>query len=245
MVETEYRVELDLFEGPLDLLLYLARRNEVDILQLPLAAVTAQFQEFYDILEFLNLEIVGDFIVTAAALVEMKSQMALPQSQDEEKEPQIEEEHRSELIKRLIEYKRFKEASDALVEQAADWQERFPRLSSDRPQQSKDHAADRIKEVELWDLVSALGRIIRKKQIERETKIKYDDVPISVYIERIGKRVVEEERVAFSSFFEGINRRVKIVSIFMAILELIRHHNYRAEQPTAYGEIWILKPLDS
>ena len=245
MPTTEYRVELDLFNGPLDLLLYLVRRNEIDIFDLPIATITAQFAEFLEVLEFLDLDLVGDFIVMASSLLEIKSRQVLPQPEAEpDEEPISDEDPRGELIRQLLEYKKFKDAAKLLEEQAAQWQERFPRLSDERPSRGKDPTADRIKEVELWDLVSALGRILKRKEVEKETRIRFDETPISVYISQIVARVRQEGRVPFSSFFEGANRKARIVNIFLAILELIRHQSFRADQPVEFGEIWILPPLD-
>ncbi len=242
-MSTAYRVELDIFCGPLDLLLYLVRRNELDILHLPLASVTAQFVEYLEVLELIDLDLVGDFVVLASTLIELKSRLLLPQPK-QQPEVELPEDSHGELIRQLLEYKKFKDAAQALEERAARWQERYPRLSDDRPRKGNDPSADKIKEVELWDLVSALSRVLRKKVIEKEGRIRYDDTPISVYIDRIALRVRQERRVAFSSFFEATNERSRIVGVFLAILELLRHHGYRAEQPIDYGEIWIMPPLN-
>jgi len=122
--------------------------------------------------------------------------------------------------------------------------ERYPRLSDDRPDIKRDGAADRIREVELWDLVSALARIVRLPEVARETSIRMDETTLSVHQERIRKRLATEPRVMFSSFFDGEKLQSRIVGIFQATLELIRHEQYRAEQPEMYGEIWILPPLN-
>lgn len=243
MTTIAYHVELEIFTGPLDLLLYLVRRHELPIVELPISTITTQFQQYLNVLEFIDLDLVGDFVVMASTLVEIKSRLVLPRP---EEEPEVEagEDPRSELIRQLLKYKKFKDAAKALEEKAAEWQERYPRLSNDRPTQGKDHAADLIKDVELWDLVSALGRIIQKKTIEEERSIRYDDTPIGVWVERISKRVQTETRVSFSSFFEGTNHKSRIVGVFLAILELLRHHRYRAVQDDAYGEIWVLPPLE-
>ncbi len=243
MSSPTYRVELDVFQGPLDLLLYLVERQELDVFDLPIAKITGQFIEFLEVLELIDLDLVGDFVVMASALVEIKSRQILPQSEDEEQTVEIEGDPRSELIEQLLEYKKYKDASKLLEEQAALWQERYPRLSDDRPRQGKDPSADFIKDVELWDLVSALSRILRTNAPEPHANIRYDDTPISVYVERIGAQVREEKRVAFSSLFEGENERSRIVGVFLAILELLRHHGFRAEQPVDYREIWVLAPL--
>lgn len=244
MSTTEYRVHLDLFTGPLDLLLYLVRRQEVNILDLPLSGVTEQFLEFLEVLQFIDVDLAGDFLVTASSLAEIKSRMVLPRPPEEIEETEIESDNQSELIQQLLEYKKFKEASFALEEHASAWQERYPRLSNERPKISKDHSQDRIKEVELWDLVSALSRILQTREVVSHSKIRYDETPIAVWAQRISERVLKEQRCRFSSFFQGEKLRSRIVGIFLATLELIRHHSYRAEQPEEYGEIWILPPLD-
>lgn len=244
MSAQEYRVQLDLFSGPLDLLLYLVRRHEVNVLDLPIASITAQFLEFIEVLEFIDVDLAADFIVTASALAEIKSRMVLPTPADEEEEPELEPGPENELVQQLLEYKRFKEAAFALEEQASRWQERYPRLSEERPRISKDPAADRIKEVELWDLVSALSRLLRTREVVRESSIRYDDTPIAVWGRRISDRVLAEGRCSFSSFFAGEKIRSRIVGIFLAILELVRHCHYRAEQTVDFGDIWILPPLN-
>ncbi len=248
MSPSAYRVELDLFTGPLDLLLYLVRRNEVDIVRLPISRITRQFQEFLEVLQAIDLELVGDFVVMASTLAEIKSRLVLPQQDDEEpplETPADGEDPRSELIQRLLEYKKFKDAALALEARAAEWQERYPRLSDERPVAGTDHAADRIKEVELWDLISALGRVLRRKDVEEEGHIRYDDTPIQVYVEQIGARVRAEGEVRFTTLFEKETIRSRIVGMFLAVLELLRHHSFRAEQPEEYGEIYIYPPLSS
>lgn len=240
----DYRVELDGFCGPLDLLLYLVRREEVEILDLPMAVITAQFVEFLEVLQILDLDFIGEFVVVASTLVEIKSRMVLPQDEVTPEIVERDEDPRSELVQQLLEYKRFKEAAQQLEEQAALWQQRFPRMSDDRPRGTGDPSQDLFKEVELWDLVSALSRVLRKNSEAAPTKVIYDDTPIAVYIEQIKQRVAEEGRCSFSSFFAGAYSRSRITGIFLAILELLRHQKYRAEQPIAYREIWILPPLE-
>jgi segregation and condensation protein A len=146
------------------------------------------------------------------------------------------------LIQQLLEYKKFKEAAQALEERAAEWRERYPRLSDERPDAVRDLSGDRIKGVELWDLVSALSRVLERKIIEEESKIRYDDTPMSVYIEQIGSLVREHGRTPFTSLFDKTSQRSRIIGIFLAILELLRHHGFRAEQADPFGEIWILPP---
>lgn len=242
-MQTSYRIELDVFSGPLDLLLYLVRRQEVDIVELPVATITASFLEFLDVLEALDLDVIGDFVVMASTLVEIKSRMVLPHPEESPEVLETSADPRTELVHQLLEYKRFKDAARLLHDQSAQWQQRYPRLDDDRPLSANDPALDRIKEVELWDLVSALSRVLRSHTEHAPKSIVYDDTPIAVYIEQIRSRVVAEGRVPFTSLFAGTNLRSKIVGIFLAILELLRHYHLRAEQPVPYGEIWVLPPL--
>jgi segregation and condensation protein A len=244
-LQTGYRVELDGFAGPLDLLLYLVRRSELDVTRLPVARITARFLEFLETLQFLDFDLVGDFVVLASTLVEIKSREVLPRTEEESEsmDEALADDPKGELIFRLLEYKRYKEVATALDQRATEWQRRYPRLSDDRPIVGRDHAADPIREVELWDLVSALSRVVHKQQVEQTSAVRYDDTPMHVHVEQIGTTVRQAGRVPFSRFFEGTNRRSRIISIFLAILELLRHHAFRAEQPEPYGEIYVLPPM--
>lgn len=239
-----FRVEMDRFSGPLDLLLYLVRRNEVEASRLPIARITQQFLEFLSVLELLDLDSIGDFIVMASTLLEIKSRQVLPQPAAEAlDEAPVDDNPQGELIVRLQEYKRYKDAALALDERAAEWQQRYPRLADEHPRTGRDHAADLIREVELWDLVSALSRVLQRRVTESTSAIRYDETPQSVYVDRIAARVREAGRVAFSEFFDGANGRSRIIGLFLAILELLRHYGFRAEQPEPYGEIFVMPPL--
>lgn len=241
---SDYRVTLEVFSGPLDLLLYLVKRHEVDILDLPISGIAMQFQEYIDVLEIINLDLVGDFVVMASTLAEIKSRLVLPRPEEEQEVVTPLADPRTDLVRQLLEYKKFKDAAKMLEEHASQWQEHYPRLADERPIVTNDPAQDHIKEVELWDLVSALSRIIRQNVNTNPSTIVYDDTPISVYVQRIYHRVQQQERVLFSDLFEGTNLRSKIVGIFLAILELLRHYKLRAEQPTPFGEIFVIGPLE-
>ena len=239
----DYRVELDRYSGPLDLMLFLVRRSELDLLDLPIAEITAQFQRYLETLQqFLDLDQAGDFVVMASTLLEIKSRLALPNAEEEEVPVEVSDDPRGGLIQQLLEYKKIKEAAQLLDERRAEWGERYPRMSDERPDAVRDQSADRIKGVELWDLVSALSRVLERRVIEEESKIRYDDTPISVYVEQIGARVRELGRVGFTTLFDNASQRSRIISIFLAILELLRHHGFHADQADAFGEIWILPP---
>jgi segregation and condensation protein A len=241
----EYRVSLDVFGGPMDLLLYLVRRNEVEIVEVPLARIAAQFLEFLEVLEFLDIDLAAEFVATASALVELKSRVVLPRQDEPELEAPLDDEPRSDLVEKLLQYRKLREAAKALEEQAALWQERYPRLSDERPRQERDLAGDRIKEVELWDLVNALARVLRRGVAEENSPVRNDETPLAAYIEQVADRVRREGCVAFSKLFEAGAPRSVIIGVFLSILELLRHHGFRAEQTAEYGEIWIRPPADA
>lgn len=238
----DYRVQIETFDGPLDLLLYLVRKQEVDICDLPIAAIAAQFLDFLEVLQSIDLDAIGDFVVLASSLIEIKSRLVLPENAEVAEMVEHVEDPRTDLVKQLMEYKRFKDASRLLEDQSMEWQLRYPRLSDDSPRGRNNPAEDLIKEVELWDLVSALSRVLRSNTETQPSTIIYDETPIGLYIEQLREQVLLKGSVPFSDFFKGTNSRSKIVGIFLAVLELLRHYGFRAEQQAAYGEIWVLPP---
>lgn len=244
MTLAEYRIETAWFGGPLDLLLHLVRRHEVDVCEISMARIATDFDGFFSTLAHPDFDLASDFAVVASTLLEIKSQEVLPRDQPAETEDQPEAtEDSSDLIARLMQYRRYRDAAAQLEERGEEWLERYPRLSRHRPVAGRDHAEDRIREVELWDLVSALTRIVRIPDMQQTIAIRMDETPMAVFQEQIRDRLLTEERVAFSSFFIGEKIQARIVGIFLAILELIRHEGYRALQPVDYDEIWILAPL--
>jgi segregation and condensation protein A len=233
----DFRIDLDIFRGPLDLLLYLVRKDELEITELPIAPITRQYLEYLEVLQELDVNAAGDFLEMASTLAEIKSRMVLPHG-DEETETL--DDPRDELVERLLEYKKFKDAASVLDEQGRQWQQRFPRLASDLPPRRTDLENQPIREVELWDLVSALGRMMRDRQKVAPTNIVYDDTPIQVYMQRIHQRLIDERRAAFSELFGPGMHKSAMVGMFLAILELVRHHSVRTEQGELHGEIWVL-----
>ncbi|MEX1040726.1 MAG: segregation/condensation protein A [Pirellulaceae bacterium] len=231
-----FRVDIATYRGPLDLLLYLVRKQEVDICDIPIAKVTAQFLEYLDVLKALDVNAVGDFLEMASTLIEIKSKLVLPSAQEEE---EVLEDPRENLVERLLEYKKFKDASSILEDHGRRWQKRFRRLSDDLPPRRIDPADQPINEVELWDLVSALNRIIRDNKAVQPTNIVYDDTPIRVYMQQIHGRMVAEEKVNFRSMFPPDAHKTKIIGIFLAILELVRHYRVLAQQGDSLDDIWI------
>jgi segregation and condensation protein A len=232
-----FRVDLEIFRGPMDLLLYLVRKHEVEVVDIPIAPITEQFLEYLTVLKELDVNAVGDFLEMASTLIEIKSRLVLPRGGEVE-DPLADP--RQELVQRLLEYKKFKDAASMLEERGRGWQQRFGRLANDAPPRERDLGEEPIQEVELWDLVSAFGRIMRESQTAPASSIVYDETPIHVYMTNIKAQLVERGRLSFRELFQPGTSKSALVGIFLAILELVRHRQARAEQSGLFSEIWLM-----
>jgi segregation and condensation protein A len=233
----DFRIDLDVFRGPLDLLLYLVRKHEVEINELPIAPITRQYLDYLEVLQELDVNAVGEFLEMASTLAEIKSRCVLPHGGEE---AETLDDPRDELVARLLEYKKYKDAASVLDDQGRQWQQRYPRLANDLPPRRANLDSQPIQEVELWDLVSALGRMMRDRQKIAPTNIVYDDTPIQVYMQRIHQQLLQDRKAAFSELFAPGMHKSAMVGMFLAILELVRHHSVRTEQSDLHGEIWVL-----
>lgn len=231
-----FRVDLDIFRGPLDLLLYLVRKHELDVLDIPIALITDQYIQHLDVLQQMDVNSVGDFIELASLLIEIKSRMALPQVEENAEEI---DDPRDELVERLLDYKRYKDAASMLEESGQQWQQQYTRLANDLPPRQIEPAEQPIREVEMWDLVSALGRVMQQAANAQPPCIVYDDTPINVYMQRLHDRLVKEERVSFSSMFQPGMHKAAMIGVFLATLELARNYNVVVEQVELHSEIWL------
>lgn len=234
---TDFRVNLEVFRGPLDLLLHLVRKHELDLADLRLAAVAQQFQEHLDVLQEIDINWVGDFIEIASLLVELKSNALLPQPDASLDQEDRWLDPRENLVQRLLEYKQYRDAASILGERGQQWQQRYSRLANDLPPREVSPQDQPIQEVALWDLVSAVGRILRTQRAPVQEEIIYDDTPIHVYVKQIHQRMAATGQTLFSEIFRPGMHKSSIVGIFLAILELIRHHAVVAEQEGEHGEI--------
>jgi segregation and condensation protein A len=233
----DFRVDLASFRGPLDLLLYLVRKQEVDLADISIAAVTEQYLQYLDVLEQLDVNSVADFLDMASTLIEIKSRAVLPHGGEE---VETFDDPRENLVQKLLEYKQIKDAASMLEERGRDWQRHVPRLANDLPPREIVPAEQPIHEVELWDLVSAMGRILRENKVVKQATIVYDETPIQVYMKRIHHKLTASQRASFSEMFEPGMHKSAMIGVFLAVLELVRHHSVRAEQNDLHGEIWIV-----
>jgi segregation and condensation protein A len=231
----DYQVDLAVFRGPLDLLLYLVKRNEVDICDIPVARITEQFLEHLRVLQMIDVESAGDFLVMAATLLEIKSRMLLPRAEEISEE---DEDPRRELVRQLLEYKKFKEAAARLEAQAERQLCRLPRQAVELVP-PPGLAEQPLRQVELWDLVSAFGRLMQETLALQPQQIVADHTPIHVHMENILARLAGVARLSFSDLFTPPYTRGRLLGLFLAALELIKSRRLTAEQPEPFGEIWI------
>lgn len=231
----EYRVQLDVFTGPLDLLLYLVRRDELDIQDIPIARVTEQYLEYVKLLEVLDPNAAGDFLVMASTLVELKSRALLPtpplESEQDEDDP------RTLLVRQLLEYKRFRDAAQALGTAADERRRRFVRRPANLPRQLQ---GVELEEAEVWDLLTAFGQVMSAiGQGPGLHEVTYDDTPIVEYMILILDTLEHEGPVNFQLLFDNRSNRGEIVGLFLALLELVRTQRLRAEQDSLHGAIYL------
>ena len=232
----DYRVQLDTYSGPMDLLLYLIRREEVDIYDIPIARILGQYLEYVRLLKALDPDAVGDFLVLAATLMEIKSRMLLPKPP-----PEVDEDDmfdpRADLVRQLLAYRAFREAALDLADRAEVRSRRFGRPQPDLP--DGDGHVD-IEDVQIWDLLTAFNKLLASVGLERAThEVIYDDTPVTLHAADI-LDLLERDGPAmpFEQVFEGRSRS-ELIGLFLALLELIRQVRVRVEQVSPFGPILI------
>ncbi|HEG43302.1 MAG TPA: hypothetical protein ENH94_04550 [Phycisphaerales bacterium] len=242
-----YRVNLDVFAGPLDLLLYLVRKDEVEIYDIPIASITKQYIEYIELLKMFDIDIAGDFLVMAASLMEIKSAMLLPRVEAEDEDDLTGSDPRSELIRQLLEYKKFKDAANLLDESANDRKERFTRpdsiiagLKAGTPEPEID-----LDEVSIWTLLEAFSDIIEATggDISAYDHIT-DDTPIDLYQIEILHRLQTEGPLTFTDIFTGRNTRLVMIGLFLAMLELAKSQLIHLEQRAQSESIYVRSTTD-
>ena len=234
----EFKVDLEVFAGPLDLLLYLVKKHEVDVTEVPIARIAAEFIAYLDVLEELAIDQVGEFVELASVLLEIKARALVPRPEETEEPAEL---VREDLVQRLLEYKQFRDAAAILEDRARQWELRFPRVAAE-PAARGEPAPVTIADVHVWDLVGAMSRVLRKRERRRPRQIIHDDVPIERHVERIEALVQEQGRVAFTTLFDDEMPKSRVVGIFLAVLELVRRGRLATRQERLFDEIWLEKP---
>ncbi|MBN1870329.1 MAG: segregation/condensation protein A [Candidatus Omnitrophica bacterium] len=239
-----YKLKLDIFEGPLDLLLYLIKKNDIDIYDIPIAKITEQYMEYIKMMEMLDLDIVGDFLVMAATLMQIKSKMLLPP--DPTQEEAEEEDPRDELVRRLQEYKKFKEIADALKEKELRRKDFFSRaVDEEIKNQLKEDAKEVYFEASLFDLINALSEALHKVPEEVIHEIVAEEFTVEQKIHDILHCLLNETKISLNRLFGTARSKIEMVVMFMAILELIRLKEIKAIQTRMFEDIEIMRNTDN
>lgn len=237
-MESDYKVKLEIFEGPLDLLLFLIKRDEIDIYDISLERITRQYLEYLEAFKQLNIDLAGEFVVMAANLIYLKSRSLLPVDQHPPEEDVEEDDPRWELIRQLIEYKKFKEAAAQLHVRELEQERMFTRDGG--AVALLQEAPLRLGEVGIFQLLNAFQNVIKRVEAREDLReIFGEHFTVSEKIDMILQRVADGARIRFSELFGEIASRVEIVVTFLALLELIRLKQIRAIQPDPFGEIEI------
>ena len=232
-----YKVKLDIFEGPLDLLLYLIRKNEVDIYDIPIATITEQYLEYLDLMTVLNLDIAGEYLVMAATLTKIKSKMLLPPIEDGDEE---EEDPRAELMEHLLEYQHYKEVAFQLKSRELLEKDIFTRIQAEE-QVAGDDSDGGIIEVSLFDLVDALRKVIEKKDLPGNLmEVNIERISVKDKISEIVILLKEKQEIIFQSVFDALTTKYEIIVTFLAVLELMKLRAIKVFQVQPHGEIRIV-----
>ncbi|MDP6490556.1 MAG: segregation/condensation protein A [Kiritimatiellia bacterium] len=238
-LQEDYKVDLEVFEGPLDLLLYLIRKDEVDIYDIPIERVTTQYMEYLDLMRMLDLNIAGEFIVMAATLMMIKSRMLLPveerhdlPEEDEEADP------RWELVRQLVEYKKFKDAATLLKDWEVSQENAFLHSGSGVVIEP-DEPGLAIKDVNIFDLISAFNEVLKRAAVEDLGEIFAEKFTVAEKIEAILHRVRGGESIMFFELFSSMSSRQEIVCTFLALLELIKIRQIDVLQKERFGDMVI------
>jgi segregation and condensation protein A len=237
-----YVVRLDAFEGPLDLLLYLIQREEMDIYDIPISRITEQYLRYIESMEQLDLTPAGEFLVMAATLMRIKARMLLPvQRQGEEPA----EDPRRELVQRLLEYKKFKEAARKLEEREADRANHFTRpLDPAFVEELKSLPDEVTFEVSMGSLVKALAGVLSRFESVATHEVELEPVSLEERVGWLRETLRARPRLAWSELFEGTRSRIEVIVTFIAILELAKSGALRVHQADPASELWVWSRAD-
>lgn len=235
-----YKLKLEIFEGPLDLLLYLIKKDDIDINDIPISQITEQYMQYISMMKMLDLDVVGDFLVMAATLMQIKSRMLLPPDPNEQPEEELDP--RDELARRLLEYKKFKEIAEALKEKETLRQDFFGRnIDPEALQQLREESKEIYYEASLFDLISALSEALKKAPEEVIHEIITEEFTVEKKLHDILHLLLKESTIRLQDLFERSRTKIEIIVTFLAVLELIRIKELIAVQKGVFGEIEIMR----
>ncbi|MBX9972889.1 segregation/condensation protein A [Bacillus sp. CMF12] len=241
-----YNVKIDAFEGPLDLLLHLINRLEIDIYDIPVSEITEQYLIYIHTMKELQLDVASEYLVMAATLLAIKSKMLLPKHDEEELEDEfgmeMEEDPRDELVERLIEYRKYKEAAEELKEREQDRSLMYTKPPADLSEYVNDSQQEKADlNVSLYDMLGALQKLLRRKKLQRplSAKVARQEIPIEKRMSEIVDQLRNfKGRKKFTDLFP-ISDREHIVVTFLAVLELIKRKEILVEQDRNFSDIFV------
>ncbi|HET9961315.1 MAG TPA: segregation/condensation protein A [Nitrospiraceae bacterium] len=240
--ELPYQVKIENFEGPLDLLLHLIKKNEINIYDIPVALIAQQYLDYLSVMKELNLAVAGEFLVMAATLLHIKSRMLLP-AEETEGEEEEGPDPREELVRRLLEYKQFKEAASQLDYKERLWRDVFTREGGPPPDVLPDESL--LDEVSLFDLVDALQGVLARHPGKKLVEIIPDNLTVRDRMNAIIDALESQDAVAFTTLFDGTCHRIVVIVTFLALLELIRIRVVRVYQGETFGAILVSRAFSA
>ncbi len=235
------RIRLPEFEGPLDLLLYLIRRERIDIHDIPIAPIARQYMEYLDLMRELNLDVAGEFLVLAATLVHIKSKMLVPIEPTEAEGDEEQVDPREELVRRLLEFQRYKEAAGVLHQQAQIRAAQWTRPDTVLP--SFDDAGEEMLEAGLYDLIAAFKELLERRKTLLAHEVEGEGPPLEERMDQLLALIHEGESLEFLELFAGLETKAEMIVTFLALLELVRLKHVRVYQRGMFGPIRVFRPV--
>ena len=242
----QYPVRLDNFEGPLDLLVHLIRRHEIDIYDIPIALITEQYLEYLELMQELDLDVAGEFLVMAATLIQIKARMLVPRPEAADEEEDAGD-PRDALVQRLLEHEKYKAAAELLHERQTERSAQWTRPDS-RVADIAGQPIEREIEVDLFSLLQAFQAVMARARERRPLELPEELVSIERRIEQLNARLSETEACGFEDLFEGDRSRSELVTTFLALLEMVRLKLVRLFQSGAFAPIRVyrrVRPADA
>jgi segregation and condensation protein A len=244
--EPQYHVRLDEFDGPIELLLHLIRKHEYDIYDIPISEITQQYSVTLELMEELNLNVAGEFLFMAATLIHIKSKMLLPPPHEDGTEDEPFEDPRAELVARLLEYQKYKEAAQLLHQKqtirSAMWLRPDSVVESFLPR--KDDSSEEFVEVDLFELVSAFREVLERVRQRRDFTVERYRITLDEMVERLKAKIQPGMSITFEKLFEDVTTREMLIVTFLALLELVRLKMLRLYQRKSFGTIHITRRAD-
>ncbi len=237
-MQTEYKIDLETYNGPMDLLLYLIRREEVDVYDIPIVKITDQYMTYLNELQSIDIGLAGDFLVMASTLMYVKSQTLLPRSEVTDEEDL--EDPRLELVKQLLEYKKYKEAAATMTGLSEERSQRFSRPEERLVDDGKEEDEKlNLDEVDVWKLAQFFSGFMKQTLGDVIKKIVYDDTPVQVYMDKVLDRLAKAYAISLNELLYNSQGKEEIIGFFLALLELVRLKRIKLEQSRDFDEIRI------